>query len=547
MELKTKLILLYLLMQVLSLDEIVADQRKKGKILAEKPRQSDIKIISGSAAANVDEQVRQIKIGTCEIKKEEETNQPSRYCDFLYGAEGKVFNASVDFDNPTATSLTLQQIMAKDQIIIRLNGNRIYSSTGTDHLVLTNDRIAAGITDEYFDYYHGIQVNGKVVPVQSNKMLQVNPNLNISNYLKKGHNRVDIQVAVGYRGGYAFNLGFNVPGKKETYPCKDGPSYCSQGRERRIINGVYETRDCWQYSYTRTCDYPSKNDCAQYQTCVLIADKECLLTDYAGNCVNILREYSCQSLDETYDIQRPKFETVNPDTNTPGAPVCTGVPCLDGKCGDPEFDKDEDMLPTVSKLTAAGQARGKDINTVSLFAGIALHCSNKLASYSNCCKIKGFGRDNKNGWGHKIGAKCKDDERRLVDARQQGLCVFVGKNRSTTLGLKTVDKSWFCCFGNILDKIIQVQGRQQLGMSFGSAGNPDCRGLNINELMRIDFNKIDYSEFYPVIIDKMKLPKAEDIAARVKSTLPSSSNKKDGSDGLSPNIKGQRHDENWHQ
>jgi conjugal transfer mating pair stabilization protein TraN len=515
----------------------------KGIRFIEASQKDNIKIgsVSSGAMANVDEVASQIKIGKCEVKREEETAAQSNYCDFLFGEHGKIFTSYADFENLTATSLTLQQVTAKDQIVIKLNGNLVYSSTGEPNFTLTNDRFREVITDEAFDYYYGILVNKKVVPVQTNKMLSLKPGLNLTNYLKKGTNHVEIQVAVGYRGGYQVNFGFGAPSKKEKYPCQDSNRYCSQGRERRIVEGIYETRDCWQYSHTKTCNYPSKNDCWQYAACILIADKECLLKDYYGACVNVLREYSCQSIDETYEIQRPKFKEVNPDTNRPGITKCKGVPCFDGLCGQTHFDKDEDMLPTVSKLTAVATAKGKDINNISLFAGQGLHCSNKLASYSNCCKIKGFGRNKNNGWGHKIGAKCNSQEQQLADMRQQNLCVYVGKTRSTTLGVKSVDKHHFCCFGNILDKIIQTQGRGQLGMNFGSGGNPDCRGLTISELLRIDFNKIDYSDFYPVIKNKIKIPKTEDIMNRVNRGMPATGS----SNGITPNVKTGKADENY--
>jgi hypothetical protein len=540
-ELRLKLMFRLLVINCITLS--YAQAGALGIRFIETNHKDNIKISSTSAGvlANVDEVAGQIKIGACEAKSEEESGAQSPYCDFLYGKEGRVFNVYVDFDNRSATTLNLSKVIAKDQIVVKLNGNLLYSSTGNPNLSVTSDRFNDRISDEHFDYYLGILDHGKIVPVQTSRMLNVNPYINANNYLKKGINRVELQVAVGYRGGYQVNFGFSAPSKKEKYPCRDSTPKCSQGKQERIIEGIYVTRDCWQYEHTKTCDYPSKNDCSKYQSCVPIADKECLLKDYYGNCVNVLREYSCQEQDETYEIQRPKFKQTNPDTNIPGAAKCKGIPCFEGFCGQTKFDKDEDMLPSVSKLTAVSTAKGKDINNISLFPGQALHCANKLASYSNCCKIQGFGRKKKHGWGHKIGAKCNGEEERLADLRQQNLCVYVGKSRSSTLGIKTVDKHYFCCFANILDKIIQVQGRQQLGMNFGSGGSPNCRGLTIAELMRIDFNKIDYSEFYPVITSKIKLPNIDDIKSRVQSAMP------DSQTGVSSNIRQSTSDENYNK
>jgi len=47
-----------------------------------------------------------------------------------------------------------------------------------------------------------------------------------------------------------------------------------------------------------------------------------------------------------------------------------------------------------------------------------------------------------------------------------------------------------------LARIIQEQGRTQLGIGWGGSRNPDCRGFTPAELQQIDFAQIDFSEFY---------------------------------------------------
>jgi conjugal transfer mating pair stabilization protein TraN len=48
-----------------------------------------------------------------------------------------------------------------------------------------------------------------------------------------------------------------------------------------------------------------------------------------------------------------------------------------------------------------------------------------------------------------------------------------------------------------------VQGRQQLGIGWGDHKNPDCRSLNLEEIRRLDFSKIDFTELYTDIVDKV--------------------------------------------
>ena len=44
------------------------------------------------------------------------------------------------------------------------------------------------------------------------------------------------------------------------YPCTDIGKTCVSSGER-IIDGEKVYRDCWEWKYTKTCNYPSKNDC----------------------------------------------------------------------------------------------------------------------------------------------------------------------------------------------------------------------------------------------------------------------------------------------
>ena len=54
------------------------------------------------------------------------------------------------------------------------------------------------------------------------------------------------------------------------YPCNDIGRTCASKGER-IIDGEKVYRDCWQWSYTKTCNYPSKNNCAEHSGCYFVA------------------------------------------------------------------------------------------------------------------------------------------------------------------------------------------------------------------------------------------------------------------------------------
>jgi len=98
----------------------------------------------------------------------------------------------------------------------------------------------------------------------------------------------------------------------------------------------------------------------------------------------------------------------------------------------------------------------------------------------DCCSMSGV-----------LAAACGGKAIDLKVKKQQRFCVKVGRYKKK-LGLIVVTS--YCCFKSKLMKVIQEQGRKQLGLSFGTAKNPDCRGLNLEEIQRINWDKIDWSE-----------------------------------------------------
>ena len=298
-----------------------------------------------------------------------------------------------------------------------------------------------------------------------------------------------------------------------SYSCSDVDKYCiSSGT--RTIDGFEVTRDCWEWGYTKTCNVPSLNDCAQHARCYSLGRRNCLLKDYYGACINWEKEFSCKRWVPTYlESSHVRYDTEEKEGKE--GLVCKGIPCIDGNCIDKSYEMDEEMMNSVSKLYALSQGQSDGYN-FKIFEGAGRHCSKKPVGYSNCCRLEKPGA----GWGKEIGAKCTKDENYLMEQRQKNLCVYVGKKSSKTLGVTTVIKHHFCCFINILEKIIQVQGRAQLGINFGSGGSPDCRGLTLEELERIDFSLIDFSEFAQEIQKRMVLPKGGDVEERILGSLP---------------------------
>jgi len=324
------------------------------------------------------------------------------------------------------------------------------------------------------------------------------------------------------------------------YSCSDGSKSC-QSTGIRTVEGFQVHKSCWEYSYPKTCNYPSKNNCSSYAHCYLVAFRECLLTDSLGNCVNQLKEYSCKRWELGF-VNKEKVRYGKEEKEGVEQLVCKGIPCIDGHCVDKSYNSNNEMMDSVSRLYAISEMKGVTDLNFKLFAGYAAHCSKKPTDYSNCCKLNGGA----NNWGHNLGARCSKDEQTLIEQRKKNLCVYVGK--STSGSVLKINKHHWCCFGNILNKVLQVEGRKQLGMSFGSGGNTDCRGLTLEELLRLDFDKMDFTEFEAEILKKMKLPKDNDLQERIRGSMPNVQKPKDeltASENMRDGINQTMVDDSW--
>lgn len=76
----------------------------------------------------------------------------------------------------------------------------------------------------------------------------------------------------------------------------------------------------------------------------------------------------------------------------------------------------------------------------------------------------------------------------------------------------------YCCFHTVLARIIQEQGRDQLGLSWGGPKQPNCGGLSVEQLSRIDFSQIDLSEYIDDLKDRMRWPDATDTTSKQNNT-----------------------------
>lgn len=119
---------------------------------------------------------------------------------------------------------------------------------------------------------------------------------------------------------------------------------------------------------------------------------------------------------------------------------------------------------------------------------------------------------------------CKENEKILAKKREEKQTHYIGNfcSKKLSLGLVKicVQKSdSYCAFNSSLARIIQEQGREQLGISWGSAESPKCRGFTVEEFQKIDFSKIDLTEFVKDIQSSFQTSVIQNLGTYVKDKV----------------------------
>ncbi|ECL8858988.1 type-F conjugative transfer system mating-pair stabilization protein TraN [Salmonella enterica] len=263
------------------------------------------------------------------------------------------------------------------------------------------------------------------------------------------------------------------------------------------------TEACWAYRDKYVTQSADNGTCQAYvdnPACTLAA-RQCAFYSDEGTCLHEYATYSCES-------------------KTAGkVMICGGdVYCLDGECDKAQSGKSNDFGEAVSQLAALAAA-GKDVAAlngvdVRAFTGKATFCRKAVAGFSNCCKD--------GGWGQDAGlAKCNSEEKALGKAKKDKLTVSVGEFCSKkVLGVCLQKKRGYCQFDSKLAQIVQQQGRNgQLHISFGGAKHPDCRGITVDELQDIKFDRLDFTNFYEDLMNNQKIPDNGALTEKVKEQI----------------------------
>ena len=117
---------------------------------------------------------------------------------------------------------------------------------------------------------------------------------------------------------------------------------------------------------------------------------------------------------------------------------------------------------------------------------------------------------------------CEQAEQILAMKRDTRLCHGVGSYCSTRLPVIRVcteTMESYCCFNSRLARIINEQGRAQLGRGWGAPQSPECSGFSLAQLQALDFSRMDLAEFYAEVAPT--LPDAGAMRDRAQQKLDS--------------------------
>ncbi|NMQ26312.1 conjugal transfer protein TraN [Candidatus Accumulibacter phosphatis] len=117
---------------------------------------------------------------------------------------------------------------------------------------------------------------------------------------------------------------------------------------------------------------------------------------------------------------------------------------------------------------------------------------------------------------------CDQAEQLLAMHRDANLCVAVGSFCSARVPIirTCIEQTQsYCCFNSRLARLINEQGRGQIGKGWGSGRGPDCSGFTPEEFERLDFSRIDLGEFIAEVTASVRVPTASSIGQNVSGTV----------------------------
>lgn len=275
--------------------------------------------------------------------------------------------------------------------------------------------------------------------------------------------------------------------------------------EPRYVQGKVVHQDFWQRKLRFSCSSSSKQCERLRKEGALLINRKCLKEE-GGDCILWEKTYQTgegntqTTFDNTSLIELNLFDTASPSTK--------------------DFGKTMSILSAISSIGADQEERPLSLEDFAIFNGDNLQCRrafNTSVAFDCCPRSEGKGFCIRAGMG-----KCNQEEQDLFERNKLGQCRRIGKISGLVLR-----EYAYCCFPSKLARIIHEEGRKQLGISWGTPSNPNCRALTIDELKQLDFSSMDLGEIiedFREKVDEEKLREAaQEKAAALMTTVSETS------------------------
>ncbi|MFN5382874.1 MAG: conjugal transfer protein TraN [Alphaproteobacteria bacterium] len=339
--------------------------------------------------------------------------------------------------------------------------------------------------------------------------------------------------------------------------CVELSKRCVEGAETRIIDGQKVHKECWKYEVEKEClgerfinrcgdleddehckkvgstctkwqgeeckeyteQYQCKerieqSTCGEYEKKCELIGEECVSSGEDGTCLHKEKKYSC------FDLSKVR----------PLALDCKVAKyCIGDKCESSRYEADKDFAKAVSALSVLTNIRKdfideeckKGAQNCKVFRGSGHKCRINGVGARNCCKDNGWAKDAKL-------MACNESEKMLGKKKEARLCKDIGSYCSKRILGACLERSRsYCCFGSKLARIIQIEGRRQLGISWGTVKTPNCQPLTIEQLQKVNFNNMDLREIYEIATANLNISNhnkiTEKAAGEVSRKLGTSS------------------------
>jgi len=189
--------------------------------------------------------------------------------------------------------------------------------------------------------------------------------------------------------------------------------------------------------------------------------------------------------------------------------------CVGAGCETIATPANSEFVSAATQLNLVMEMGGEEFDRrdMRIFSGEWAFCTIRLLGAQNCCTNSGIFIE-----AGLLG--CEVHEIELAEARSQGLTHYWGEYcAKRILGIcRRRDRAW-CVFTSQLGRILHEQARPQLGI-----GWDDCDGFTVSQIQRIDFDRVDLSEYTDTLLDPSRppgivLPDGQDTATSMRERI----------------------------